>query len=104
MPLGGNYGDFPPKFMKRSVSLWSHKKDPATVIVVEQCWRDMLKLFNATLLPPKEEPCVHFYPYDNMLVSRKQLQIHDECVWKDAYIKLVSAATCHRGIFDASEM
>eukprot|EP00958_Prasinococcus_capsulatus_P016004 scaffold1761_cov357-Prasinococcus_capsulatus_cf.AAC.10 len=37
---------------------------------------------------------------DNMIVSREQIMKHDPCVWKNAYIKLVSAATCHRSIFD----
>ena len=84
----------------RGLDLW-HKCCSADALV-EQCWRDVLKLFSLShLLPPRQRPTVGYYSGSLFLASRAQLRRHP----RSAYERMHSIAAggdgrCHVGALD----
>jgi len=86
----------------RGMLAWKKKKISC---VVEQCWRDMLRLFNLDhMLPAGQAPFVSFYAGSQFSVSQKMIQRHSRQAYERAREILSSNQPCHRGDLNWTEL
>lgn len=87
-------------FMARGTSYWRRRHLDG---VVEQCWRDVLRVFGVAA-EPKREPKIAAYAAAQFAASRGAIRRHPRSAWERAYAMLGGARACHPGPLDFGEL
>uniref|UniRef100_A0A7S1NDV4 Uncharacterized protein n=1 Tax=Eutreptiella gymnastica TaxID=73025 RepID=A0A7S1NDV4_9EUGL len=83
------------KFIEnRNMHVWLGQ---GTAVTYEQCFRDLLSIFDQPIPFRRQLPWFSFYCCANFAVSRKQILKHTRPAYRRAHLKLGLQAVCHLG-------